>query len=56
MTEEDIIDLRDVLISAGYSATVALLMLYDMFGADLAGPHRKPRRGQLWCPDFVTVA
>jgi hypothetical protein len=41
--EEGITDLRDVLIMAGHSSAVALLMLHDRFGEDLAGPYRRPQ-------------
>ncbi len=37
-----ICDLRDVLIMAGHSTPVALLMLKARFGGDLAGPYTKP--------------
>ncbi len=38
----EICDLRDVLIMAGHSTSVALLMLKIRFGEDLAGPYTKP--------------
>jgi hypothetical protein len=38
----EICDLRDVLIMAGYSTSVALLMLKARFEEDLAGPYAKP--------------
>ncbi|MCW2929791.1 MAG: hypothetical protein JWM19_753 [Actinomycetia bacterium] len=41
-TAEHICDLRDVLIMAGHSAPVALLMLKARFGEDLASPYAMP--------------
>jgi hypothetical protein len=40
-----ICDLRDVLIMAGHSTGVALLMLQARFGADLASPYTQPPGG-----------
>jgi hypothetical protein len=40
--DDEIQDLRDVLIMAGHSIPVALLMLKARFGEDLAGPYTKP--------------
>ena len=40
----EICDLRDLLIMAGQSTPVALLMLKDRFGPDLAGQYSKPPR------------
>jgi hypothetical protein len=45
ISEESITDLRDVLIMAGHSSAVALLMLHDRYGEDLAGPYRRPQAG-----------
>ncbi|HEX3963816.1 MAG TPA: P-loop NTPase fold protein [Trebonia sp.] len=39
---EAICDLRDLLIMAGHSTTVALLMLKARFGDDLSSPYSKP--------------
>lgn len=41
-TAEHICDLRDVLIMAGHSASVAQLMLKARFGEDLASPYAMP--------------
>ena len=38
----EICDLRDVLVMAGHSTPVALLMLKARFGEDLASPYNKP--------------
>jgi hypothetical protein len=40
--QSEICDLRDVLIMAGHSTSVALLMLKTRFGEDLGAPYAKP--------------
>jgi hypothetical protein len=46
----EICDLRDVLIMAGYSTPVAMLMLKVRFGEDLASPYTKPPRRPILPP------
>jgi len=52
--QSEICDLRDVLIMAGHSTSVALLMLKIRFGEDLAAPYKKPR-GRAVLPAFTRV-
>ena len=52
--QSEICDLRDVLIMAGQSTSVALLMLKIRFGEDLAAPYKKPR-GRAVLPVFTRV-